>query len=148
MEIGFSEIWNVVVGVFAVAGWFNAWQWKKHAKRAELYNQRYQIYSAFRKLLSLATAYGALKQSEIDEFMESTDQAQFLLGPEFERFRNKLFENAVELNILNKKVEQVGNGLSTSEHYVIEQRQAIFDWISSVSDGLKDRFGSALDLSS
>lgn len=159
-HISFKDVAGPIATIIAalaavsVTAYF-AWHQKTIAKeqvdiareklRHDLYERRYRVFDAARKLLCEIAVHGTASEDDLRAFVIGTSDAAFLFDDDLAKFLEEMRGRAQKLQSLIQAMESmpVGDQKTNTE----KQRSEHFMWLWQQLDGLVTRFKPLLKIS-
>lgn len=140
---GLQALGALIVGG---AGLFIAWQQKRLADirlRHELFDRRYSVLTAARRLIAQAMREGTVKTEEVFEFLRGTIDASFVLDDRVESYLGVIRVKALRLGYLNSVMKNLE---SPDRPAAIQEEYEILGWFSEQEAVLIEMFRPFLQL--
>ncbi len=135
--------------IAAAAAWLAYLQHKTNALRLkhELFERRFQVYEAFRTFLGGIMAEGKTSHGACLTMLRTTNQAEFLFGPEIPKYLLSAYHQGLDLVESHRKLDSVprlsvGDERSRVAHENAEQLK----WFADQYTVLPKLFGKYLNL--
>ena len=115
-------------------------QWKH-----QVYDRRMAIYVAAGQTISYLFRHGELPDSVLFDFLQKTRESDFLLNPEVTARLDKMYEKAIDLQMLQSEFKDMSVGEERSKK--IQEAVEIKKWYVAQAQVLKELFSPFLKLS-
>ena len=106
-----------IIAVITVYIAYRQYSISKRTIKLELYEKRYNVFRALKKLLLVIYSKGNIEQSDLFEFLNGTDESPFLYDSDINEYLKEIFEKAIELQDYNEQLDgnelQIGDERST-----------------------------------
>jgi hypothetical protein len=132
------------VAIAGVAIAILQWKLSKIRYKHELFDKRWQQFSAIRDFMGKARTRGKVTQNDDYEFIVSTRGCEFLFDNDVKLFVEEVFKKSGYLNSLNEELE----GLTESEDRKrnVSNQRVTKDWFETQINDLGVRFKKFLKL--
>ena len=123
-----------------------AFQWKlsKDRYKHELFDKRWEQFSAIRDFMGKARTNGKVSQDDEYNFMVATRGCKFLFGDDIKSLVEETFKKAGYLNALEEELKSL-TAQEDRKRNVANQRETK-DWFESQIKGIENRFKKFLQL--
>ena len=134
--------------IVAVLGSFIAYrQWRtaQNKLKHDLFERRFAVFDAARKLLASIMTSGKAKDEELFKFLSGTREAKWLLNDDIAKYLEKeLYHKAVHLQCLDSELEGVPVGDERSAN--VRNQTEIKLWLGKQFEVLDEKFSPYLRL--
>lgn len=124
---------------------YNQWKTAKSKLAIDLFDRRFAVYEATRKLVSALLQKTKMHDDEHREFINKTWNARFLFDREFCEYIENFRIIAINLNLYHETYEQKMNDPARGE--AIKEHYDRLKYVMAESQKLEERFLPYLDLS-
>ncbi len=143
IDQGIGSIIALLVAYIA----FQQYKTAKDKLKLDLYNKRFKVYTAAKKLVGTAVAKGDLKQDDIFSFWIDVNEAQFLfgkIGNEIYVYMDLLNKQGFQLNYLGKRIRDSQD--NKEKENLLEKRDELFKWFEDQITELPKKFSKYLSI--
>ena len=124
---------------------YNQWKTAKAKLAIDLFERRFVVYEATRKLVSALLQKTKMHDDEHREFINKTWHAKFLFDREFCKYIENFRFIAINLNLYHETYEQRMNDPDRGK--IIKEHYDRLNYVMNESQKLEERFLPYLDLS-
>ncbi len=112
----------------------------KRRLRLDLYDRRFAVFRALMDLHVRVFEAGAVNLQEIRVFMAKTNEASFLFDDEIPAYLGQVYQRAVDLMALNRKLESTGLPTGEERTRASQESSALCAWFADELKSAKERF--------
>lgn len=133
------------VAIFGSVIAYRQWRIAQNKLKFELFDRRFSLYEASRKLLGSIMTSGKAKDEEIFKFCVATREAKWLLNIAVATYLEKeLYHKAIKLQALQAELQGVPVGSERSAN--VQEQLEIKEWFIAQYEVLDEKFSPFLEL--
>lgn len=124
---------------------YRQWRTAQNKLKLDLFERRFAVYDAARRLLVSIRTSGKAKDEEIFKFRSGTREAKWLLNADIAEYLDKrLYNRALDLQTLDAELEGVPVGEERSAN--VQKQAEIKEWMLQQYEALDEKFSPFLQL--
>lgn len=136
---------SAVIAFLAVAIGFQQWRTAQNRLKLDLFDRRFAVYDAARKLLGSIASTGKADDQVVYRFMSDTREAKWLLNEDIAKYFEKGLRNeAFRLATLSSELQGMPVGDERTQN--IREQSALKTWFFGQYDVLDAKFAPFLSL--
>lgn len=138
----------LLVPTVAVLGFiitYRQWRTAQNKLKLDLFERRFSVYDAARRLLASIMTSGKAKDEETFKFLSGTREAKWLLNADIAEYLDKqIYHKAIDLQTLDAELEGVPVGEERSAN--VRKQSEIKTWMLKQYEVLDEKFTPFLKL--
>lgn len=124
---------------------YRQWRTAQNKLKLDLFEKRFSVYDAARKLLSSIMTSGKAKDENIFAFLSGTREAKWLLNSDIADYlEEQIYHKAIELQTLSSELEGMPVGEERSAN--VQKQSEIKKWMLKQFEVLDEKFAPFLRL--
>jgi len=137
---------TVIGGIVAYVA-YQQWKTNDHKVKMDLYDRRFKVYDQVRKIIEIVLQDMTLSIKDIHKFKTSTSDAEFLFGPEIQKYLDEIAEHGLKLHRSTQELENPALRAQDYDHQrVCDEKYEEGRWFIDQSELFKGEFKKYLDI--
>ena len=140
------KLLTVLVAIFAVYIAYQQFRLQRERIKLDLFEKRFQVFAASRKLLSIILIDASLDLKDLFEYRGAVAEATFLFGEDITGYLEEIDKKALRMHSLHEKLNGIPPGEERSK--IVEEKHEALRWLTDQLPELKRRFAPYLKFGS
>jgi hypothetical protein len=135
----------VVVGLVASYIAWRQWQTAKHRLRLDMFDRRLAVYNAVKNLIGIVQVHGGTLHDDLQRFYRDIRGAEFLFDGDTRDLIMKIGSMVFRARMARQSADR--RGPSAAADGLIDEEEAILEFLQTLDQRLEQLFARYLDLS-
>lgn len=145
VDISTALLTPTIAIIVAIIGGLQWWT-NRNRLKLDLFDKRYEVYSATRDLLAKVTQRGSASDEDLFNYLMSTREAYFLFEDDLTKYLDSIYDKAIDIQVYTSELDGLPKGKSDERTELVGKRSVAKKWIISQIEELRKKFSPYIKL--